>query len=173
MAAVERGIEAGDLGDFRMARADLPDRRQIVRLVQRGQRHKLLKTVQHRVVHQDRCCEVRPAMHDPVADRTWHAAKPPDQPRFKPAERRIQVRYLVRRVSLVDQARPASILGRQMRPGADSLQLTLERELQPVAVDEVEQLELDARRAGINDQQRFDHAGHATAAVAAARRAWA
>ena len=103
MVAVERGIEAGDLGDIGMAGADLPDRRQIVRLVQRGQRHELLEAVQHRVVHQGRCREIRPTMHDPVADRTWHAAKPPDQPRLEPAQRRAQVGGLVGRVGLVDQ----------------------------------------------------------------------
>ena len=60
------------------------DRRQIVRLVQRRQRHQLLEPVQHRVVDQDRRGEVRPAMDDPVADRARRAAELAEQPRLEP-----------------------------------------------------------------------------------------
>ena len=133
MAAVERGVEAGDLGHLRLARADLADRRQIVRLVQRRQRHQPLEPLQHRVVHQDRRVEVRAAMDDPVADRARGAAEPAEQPRLEPVERRAHVRYLARRVRLVDQDRAGGVLGREMRPGADALELTPERQLEPVA----------------------------------------
>ena len=78
---------SGRPGDIRMVGADLTDRRQIVRLVQRGQRHELLEAVQHRVVHQGRCCEIRPTMHDPVADRAWRQAARPATPRAGPAPR--------------------------------------------------------------------------------------
>ena len=38
MAAVERGVEAGDLQQLRLARPDRPDRCEIVRLVQWSER---------------------------------------------------------------------------------------------------------------------------------------
>ena len=55
----------------------------------------------------------------------------PATPRAGPAPR--PRRRPRRRVGLVDQAGAAGILGRQMRLGADALELTLERQLEPVA----------------------------------------
>ena len=174
MAAMERGVEARDLGHLRPARADLADRRQIVRLVQRRQGHQPLEPLQHRVVHQDRRVEIRAAMDDPVADRARGAAEPAEEPRLDPVQCRAHVRYLARRVRLVGQHRAGGVLGGEMRLGADALELTPERQPEPVGRGDVEELELDARRAGVDHQQRAARARHGAAtAAAASRRAWA
>ena len=48
---------------------DDADRRQIVRLVQRRERHELLELAQHSAVDQRRLGEVEPAVHHAMADR--------------------------------------------------------------------------------------------------------
>ena len=49
VAAMERGVEAGDLRQSRPIAQQRPDRRQIVRLMQRRQRHVALEPRQHLV----------------------------------------------------------------------------------------------------------------------------
>ena len=162
-------------GDLRPARADLADRRQIVRLVQRRQRDEPLEPVQHRVVHQDRRVEVRAAMDDPMADRARR--RHPAGRAATPSSRSSAARTSATSPGAVRSSAsiaPAGVLGREMRPGADALELTLERQLEPVARGDIEELELDARRAGIDHQQRAARARHGAAtAAAASRRAWA
>ena len=69
VAAVEGGVEAGDLRQVGGARENGADRREIVRLVQRRQRHIAFELGQHLVVDQDRPVVVRAAMHDAMPDR--------------------------------------------------------------------------------------------------------
>ena len=61
---MECGIEAGDLRQSRVARAQLADRRQIVGLMQRRQRRIALQTRQHLIVDQHRTVVVGAAMDD-------------------------------------------------------------------------------------------------------------
>ena len=85
---VEGRVEASYLRNLRVAGADLADRRQIVGLVQRRQRHELLQPVEHGLVDQGRGAVVGAAMDDAVADRhRRHPAQLSDQPVVELAER--------------------------------------------------------------------------------------
>ena len=57
----------------------------------------------------------------------------------------------------VDQHLAARALGLQMRVGADTVELAGQRAAQRVAGIDREQLELDARRAGIDDEDVVGH----------------
>ena len=113
-------------------------------------------------------------MDDAVADRhRRHPAQLRDQPVVELAERGRDVADFAWREVGVDQAGAGGILGDQVRPGADALHLAAELELEPVASGDLEQLELDAGRAGVDDEQGLGHRGHSAARAAAARRLWA
>ena len=68
MPAVESGIKAGDLRQVRPPRPQRPDRRQVVWLMQRRQRHIALEFRQDLRVDQYRPVIVGPAMDDPMSD---------------------------------------------------------------------------------------------------------
>ena len=172
--AVKGRVEAGHLGDVRVAAANLPDRGQIVGLMQRGQRDKTVEIGQDGIVHPHRGRIVGTAMDHPMPDRQWpDAAQASHQPIVELPQSRRAVLDLGRLEPRVDQARTRGVDGRQMRPGADAFELTLEGEFQPGPGRDMEQLELDARRAGIDDQERALHRHHSAATAAAVRRAWA
>ena len=65
---MECGIETRHLRQMRRVRGDGADRRQVVRLVQRGQRHQRVEFRQHRIIHPHGGSEVHAAMHDAVTD---------------------------------------------------------------------------------------------------------
>ena len=65
---MERGVEAGDLRQLRQAREQEADRREVVRLVQRRERHVFLQRVDDRGVDARRLRVLEPAVHDPMAD---------------------------------------------------------------------------------------------------------
>src|SRR5215470_7909467 len=65
---MESGVEAGDLGYVRCNRSDGADGGDVMRLVQRRQRHQLLKTGYHPLIDDDRLGIVRSAVHDAVSD---------------------------------------------------------------------------------------------------------
>ena len=69
VAAMERGVEAGNLRQMRKTRENGADRREIVRLVQRRERDIALKIGEHLVVDQNRTVVIGAAMHDAVTDR--------------------------------------------------------------------------------------------------------
>src|SRR5262249_62272379 len=78
-------------------------------------------------------------------------------------------RDLFRRESLVNQRCLVGALGSQARPSANAIHLAFDETVEILALAiEAEDLELEARRAGINDQNRI-HDGH-TAATAVFRR---
>ena len=68
VAAMEGGIEAGDLRQVGRAREQRADRREIVRLVQRRQRDVAFEMREHLVVDQHRPVVVGAAVHDAMAD---------------------------------------------------------------------------------------------------------
>ena len=67
--AVERGVEAGHLrADLGRRSMQQPDRRQVVRLVQRRQRDELLQVGQHRRIRRTGRRIRQAAMHHAMAD---------------------------------------------------------------------------------------------------------
>ena len=68
IGAVERGIEAGDLRQLRRALEQAPDRREVVRLMQRRERNQLLERRHHVRIDAHRLREVEPAVHDAMSD---------------------------------------------------------------------------------------------------------
>src|SRR5690349_17092188 len=66
---MEGGVEAGNLRQSRKAPADDPDRLQIVRLMQRRERHELLERLDSGLVDKHRVRESLAAMDDPMPDR--------------------------------------------------------------------------------------------------------
>ncbi len=67
-AVVKRRVEAGDLRQFRRAREQRPDRRQVVRLVQRRKRDVLFERGQDRRIDADGLRVLDSAVHHAVAD---------------------------------------------------------------------------------------------------------
>ena len=68
VGAVERGIEARDLGQLGPEPGDRADAGEIVRLVQRRERHERGQLLEHRWTHPHRPGVVDAAMHHPMAD---------------------------------------------------------------------------------------------------------
>ena len=68
LAAMERGIEAGDLRHMRRRFGDGRDRRQIVRLVQGRQRRQLRERGHDLVIDPDRRGVMRAAVHDAMSE---------------------------------------------------------------------------------------------------------
>jgi len=69
LGAVKGGVEAGDLGQVRPQRRQGADRRQVVRLVQRRQRHQGRQFLDHGRRDQGRAGEAHPAVHDAMPGR--------------------------------------------------------------------------------------------------------
>ena len=157
VAAVKRGVEAGDLRHLRIDLLRQPDRREVVRLVQRRQRRELGEPRQHAGIDPHRPVEVRPPVHDTVADRPELEAAEARQPAPELARGGGKVGQLPRRIAAVDQRRAISADGLQPRMHADAVDLPLHPPLQPLAVDG-EDLELEARGAGVDDEDRLHQA---------------
>ena len=132
LAAVEGGVEAGNLRQARQAPADDPDRFEVVGLMQRRERHQRLERLEDGVVDQHRAGEGLAAMHDPVSDRGELASllmlpQPGDE---------VQQRLLVpepvagapRR--LVED-RPGRVLDDEMRRSPEPLEEALEDDARP------------------------------------------
>ena len=68
MAAVEGGVEAGDLRQVGVERGDRTDPCEIVRLMQGRERAERLEIGEHPGIDAHRCCVMDAAMHHPVAD---------------------------------------------------------------------------------------------------------
>ena len=68
---MERGVEAGDLGHLGLhAPEEPPDRREVVRLMQRGERDQLFKHGHHGSMGANRLRVVQPTVYDRVPDPT-------------------------------------------------------------------------------------------------------
>ena len=94
----------------------------------------------------------RAAMHDAVADArrgappSWPRSQPPRRPSAPRAGRSAASPGVVRRSTRLAPRRPWRM---RRGLGADALDLALERRVEAVAVGDIEELELDARRAGV------------------------
>ena len=67
LPGMECGIEAGHLGQFGRARRDRPDSSEIVRLVQRRERHQARERIEHRGVHPHRRGKLNPPVDHAMA----------------------------------------------------------------------------------------------------------
>jgi hypothetical protein len=168
---MEGRVEAGHLRQLGTTREQHPDRRQVMRLMQRRQGNKSLQCRQHVAIDPHRPREIRPAVHHAMPDRLeFH-------PRgFTPKE----VRKVVDRalVTELDTLAPALFRGDdassrardEMRRSVNALDLSPQLRIE-LAVPVLVEQELDARRAGVQDQNAL--AGHDTAFSNCTRREWA
>src|SRR4029077_19168190 len=62
MAAMKRGVEAGDLRQLWLSMPQRADGSEIVGRVKRGKRREGLKSLQHGIADEDRLAVIRPAM---------------------------------------------------------------------------------------------------------------
>ena len=170
VAAVEGGIEAGDLRQVRKAGEKDADRRQVVGLVQRRQRHVTFEIGEHVAIDPDRPVILRAAMYDTVTDCRGHKFLRLAQPSAGAEQCRRNIADLRRRVGLVDQELRIGTFGAQLRPRADAVHLPFDQAAQPAVAVRREHLELDTRRAGIDDQDRV-HGSHAAGKAVPRRRA--
>ena len=134
MAAVERGIEAGDLRQVGLDRGDRADAGEIVRLMQRRERAERLEPGEHRGIDAHRRRVVDAAVHHPVADaeqrRVAEMLAQPAAEHAKELGRGPRPRSSGQRRSTSDLA--VGVLGDEARRRADALDLALGREAQPV-----------------------------------------
>ena len=96
VAAVKGGVEAGDLGQPWKTGEKRTNRRKIVRLVKRRQRHIALELREHLVVDEHGPVVVRAAVHDPMSDRVGFELLRVAQPGSDRMERGWNIRHLIR-----------------------------------------------------------------------------
>ena len=157
MAAVKAGVEACDLRQLRLPLQQGADRAEIVRLVERRKRGEGLKPLDHGSVDQSWGAVVGAAMHHAVADGDGQRSDLGAQEFDQPAQGSRHVGHLGGGPGLVDQDFAPGALGNDMRTDSDALDLALEPALQPIAPADREQLELDARAAGVDDEDGVGH----------------
>ena len=159
LVRMKRGIEAGDLRQLRPALEQQADRREVVRLMQRRERHELFEHGDDIGVEPHRLRILHAAVHHPVADRREleaaavrraenrrDAPRRPSWPRLTPSPQRLlgerrAVRVRARR-TVATVCRP-SIWPRTTGSSAPSRSAKSE--------------ELDAGRAGVQNEDRVAH----------------
>ncbi len=127
MAAMERGIKTGDL---RQARLELPqdaNRRQVVRLVQRGQWDIALELRQHFAIDQHRLLVSRPPVNDAMAYGDEVEALGFAQPPCGRLDGGGKIGHVLRRVHSIDEGLAFDPFGAQARPRAEAVNLTLDQ----------------------------------------------
>ena len=172
VVAMEGGIEAGDLRQCREIAQQRPDRRQVVRLMQRRQRDVALQPRHDRMIDQHRASMIRPAMDDAMADGDGVDVEFVAQPGAGDRHRGRHIRHRLDRIGPVGQRIAGRAAGAQSRTAADPVHLALDLPLQPALAFHREDLKLDAGGAGIDDEDRV-HGDHAAAIGALRRRALA
>ena len=155
---VKAGIEDRDLRQIGQTRANRFDRRQLGRQVQRHHRHQRAQLGEHRVVDPDGRSVTRAAEHHAMADHHRHdTVELVAQPLQQHRHRRAGVGRL-RGAQLPVGKRSSGAVGRlQMRLDADTVQLTLDRDRQPAVGECLEQLEFEARAAGVDAKNGVRH----------------
>ena len=157
VTAVKGRIEAGDLKELRLPRSHRADRAEIVRLMQRRKRRERIETLQHGLGDHRRRAVVRAAMHDTVANGGGKLADMRPQEPDHLVERGRYVLDLGSGPGLVDQGVAAHAARDQMGLYRHALDLTFQAPLEPIAGRDGEQLELDARAAGVDDENGLAH----------------
>src|SRR5262245_872910 len=153
---MESGVEAGDLRYRRRDGSDGADGGDVMRLVQRRQRHQLLKTGYYALIDDDRLGIGRSAMHDTVADagKSGLAAHMVLKPVLNGRDGGAVV------VAGYGLIRHAAALGiRNLQPGRcpDTLDLTVHAGLKRPVGSRFKHRELDAGRSGVDDEDRLAH----------------
>src|SRR5262245_22081605 len=157
MITVKGRIEAGDLEKLRLPRPHRADRGEIVRLMQRRKRRICIKTLQHGLGDDRRGAIVGAAMHDTVPYGSGKLADMLAQEPDDLVERGRHVLNLGRGPSLVDQGVATHVARDQMGLYPHALDLAFQPPLKLIAGPDGEQLELDARAAGISDENGLAH----------------
>ena len=125
--------------------------------MQRRKRRECIETLQHGLGNHRRRAVVRAAMHDTVADGGGKLADMRPQELDHLVERGRYVLDLGSGPGLVDQGVAAVAARDQMRLYRHALDLTFQAPLEPIAGRDGEQLELDARAAGVDDENGLAH----------------
>src|SRR6516162_903550 len=110
------------------------------------------------MIDDDRAIVFRPAMDDPVAHRDKIEALSFAEPLCYRGNRSRDIRYLLRFITPVDQGRFVVCLGSEPRLGTYPVDLTFDEPFELTITLNSKYLELDARRAGIDDQDRIHDA---------------
>ena len=157
LAAVERGVEAGHLRQLRQPLEQHPDRRQVVRLVQRRERDVLFERREHRRIDAHRLGVLEAAVHDPMTDADEPVlGEPLTQERDEVIERAVMTERDALAPRLLVDGRAAAVLGNEARRRVQPLGLPARDEREALrAVGE--QRELEARRARVQYGDRIGH----------------
>ena len=152
VAAVKRGVEAGHLRRPREGDTRRVDAGQIVRLVQRRQRHQGFELGPAVVVDHDRLDMLGPAMHHAMADGRDLAVR---EAQAQPVQHALQGMAVVghRAVEPLLVAFARGRDGAEMRALAQPLDLADGQAIQAMRAL-LEQRELDRRRTGVEGQQQ-------------------
>jgi hypothetical protein len=151
--AMEGRVEAGGLQDLGLHGTDRPDRQEVVRLVQRCERDQGFQIGDHVIVDGHVRIVGRTAVHDTMADRNRKCpALVSPQPAPQMAERRPSIRQIGRGKTLLGDHLLPRVPGDQAGVGADALDLSPQVQIETVGITgDLEELELEARRAGVGD----------------------
>jgi hypothetical protein len=158
VVAVKGRVEAGHLGQLGQLggiRENRSDRREIVRLVQRSERHVALQSSDHLGIYQNRVSVIRAAMDDAVADRIWLNALLVPQPCARRLQRRRHIGNGRDVIFAIDKAFAVGPARPQSRTRADSVHLALDRARERAAAINGKHLKFDAGRARVGDQNVF------------------
>ena len=146
---MERGVEAGNLGQPRPVDHDRPDGLQIMRLMERRERDVALQAVENLLRHENGLIEVRAAMHDAVADCDRMDVKLVAQPRARRMQRGRNVGHCFRGIRSLDQNLAFGRLRGQVRLCSDTFDLAFKLAAEGAGLIDAEELKLDARGPGI------------------------
>ena len=146
-ATMERGIETGDLRQFREARQNRADRREIVGLMQRRQRNIALKLGQHGAVDEDRLVVIRAAMNDAMTDREKIELLRFTQPVANGLDCGGHVWNRFDFEIAIDQRGSVGVVGAKPRPCPDAIHLPLDQRFEITSIMRSVHLEFDAGRA--------------------------
>ena len=151
---MESGVEAGDLRRRREGLHRRLDPGEIVRLVQRRERNEPLKLRDRGLVDQHRLDEIRPAVHDAMADRDDRrvVARLPEPAENGAHRRRDGRRARPTRSNVRPLVSPAAVVTAPLSGRADALDLSRSELVRLAAVDEREGGEFERRRTGVEGQ---------------------
>ncbi len=145
LATVERGIEARDLRQVRRAGEQRPDRREVVRLVQRRERDVLLECGEHRRVDAGGLGVLETPVHDAMADGYQSVVgEPLAQERHEVVERAVVAELRAFAPSAFGEQLAVRVLRDEPRGRVETFGLPA-RDESEVAVSCGEQRELEAR----------------------------
>ena len=156
LAAVEARIEASHLRHLRHPLEHRVDRREVVRLMERRQRHQRSQVLEHLRRDDHGCGIARPAVDDAMADGE-HAGVAVLRP--QPCGKRVERSAGVGDGAvqpLLGNLLALAVLRRESRRRANAVDLAARLEL-PLVFGGAVDAELEARRASVEDERVFAH----------------